>query len=76
VATPSAKLLERPPVTSSIRPIVMVVGVIPGALAFRAAPPEDVPLVEPAVVGEELVPFELPHPAATTAVTPTATANV
>jgi hypothetical protein len=48
--------------------MVMVVGVIPGALDFRAAPPGDVEPVAFAVVGDELVPFELPHPAAITAI--------
>jgi hypothetical protein len=39
--------------------MVMVFAVIPGALARRRPPPD------PAVVDDELVPFELPQPAAT-----------
>jgi hypothetical protein len=46
-------------------PIVMVVGVIPGALAVRAAPPDPDALVEDELVAGEL----LLHPAATTAMT-------
>jgi hypothetical protein len=51
-------------------PIVMVVGVIPGALAVRVAPPDPDPLVEDEVEAGELL-----HPAATTAITAVA-ANI
>jgi hypothetical protein len=55
----------------------MVVEVMPGALAFRAAPPVDPAVVPPVVPPPVVVPddfelFELLHPAASSAAVPKA----